>query len=118
MSKWYGSIDNRILENSKMVEPKVGMGVTECCYTDRHPYEIVEVKDERHIVVRALDWKRTDHNGLSECQEYEYTSNPNNHTANLFLTKKGQWRERYANRSLGCNGFYIGFAERYYDPCF
>lgn len=118
MSRWYGSIDNRLMENSKMPMPQVGMGATECFYTDRHPYEIIAVKDERHIVVRALDHKRIDTNGMSECQEYEYTSNPNNPTKNLFLTKKGIWRERMPDRSLGCNGFFIGYAEYYYDFCF
>lgn len=119
MSKmWYGSIDNRLLENAKMPDPVVGMGATEICYSDRHPYEVIAVKDARHITVRELDWKRIDHNGMSESQEYKYSSNPENRTANLFLTKQGKWRERQADGRLGCNAFYIGFAERYYDFCF
>ena len=116
--KWYGSLDNRLLENAAMPTPVVGMGATEICYSDRHPFEIIEVKDARHITVRALDWKRVDDNGMSDSQEYEYISNPNNHTANLFLTKQGKWRERYPAGNLGCNCFYIGEAERYYDYCF
>lgn len=119
MSKvWYGSFQNRLMENSKMPKPEVGMGVTECQWSDRSPWEIIAVKDERHITVRALDWKRTDNNGMSDCQDYEYFSNPNNPTANLFLTKQGKWRQRYSDRSLGCNAFFIGYAERYFDPCF
>ena len=115
--KWYGSIDNRMMENSKMPTPQVGMGATEMCYTDRHPYEVIAVKDDRHITVRELDWKRIDTNGMSDCQDYEYFSNPENRTAELFRTKQGQWRERIG-RSLGCNGFYIGYAERYHDFSF
>lgn len=119
MSKrWYGSIDNRLLESAKMPEPQVGMGATEIYYSDRRPFEIIEVKDARHITVRELDWKRTDSNGMSDCQDYEYFSNPENRTADLFLTKQGQWRERYDGRRLGCNCFYIGEAERYHDFCF
>ena len=115
--KWYGSIDNRMMENAKMPAPLVGMGATEMCYTDRHPYEIIAVKDDRHITVRELDWKRIDTNGMSDCQDYEYFSNPENRTAELFLTKDGKWRERIGRR-LGCNGFCLGFAERYHDFSF
>lgn len=114
---WYGSLQNRLLESGEMPEPQVGMGVTECFYSDRKPYEIIAVKDARHITVRELDWKRTDNNGMSDCQDYEYSSNPGNRTAELFLTKQGQWRQRYGRR-LGCNCFFIGYAERYYDPSF
>ena len=119
MSKvWYGSFQNRMMEHSKMPEPQVGMGATECLYSDRKPYEIIEVKDARHITVRALDWKRIDDNGMSDCQDYEYISNPENRTAKLFLTKKGEWRQRYPDGKLGCTRFFIGRAERYYDFSF
>lgn len=113
----YGSLHNRLLENADSPVPKVGMGATECGYSDRHAYEVIEVKDERHIVVRRLDSKRIDKNGMSECQEYEYTSNPRNHTCNLFLTKQGKWRERIGRR-LGCNGWLVGKAMEYYDYSF
>lgn len=115
--KLYGSIFNRMQERTN-VTPKVGMGATEMFYTDREPYEIIEVIDARHIVVRELDAKRTDHNGMSECQDYEYTSNMNNPKIRLFFTKQGKWRERYPNGRLGCNAFAIGFAEKYHDYSF
>ena len=93
-------------------------GAREYCYTDRHAYEIIEVKDERHITVRAYDCRRTDNNGMSECQDYEYVSNPDGAICHLFLTQKGVWRERYGNRKLGCNRWGIGHAEEYYDYSF
>lgn len=115
----YGSLHNRMLENSNgQPVPQVGMGATECMYSDRHAYEIIEVKDERHIVVRQYDTKRIDNNGMSESQEYEYISNPNNPTRNLFLTKQGRWRERVGQRGLGRNGWVIGRATEYYDYSF
>ncbi len=116
MSRWYGSLQNRLQEVSK-IKPEVGMGVTEMCWSDRHPYEVVEVIDDRHIKVRALDHKRIDSNGMSECQEYEYSSNEKNPVITLFLTKQGKWRQRIG-RSLGCYSFYVGFAEEYYDFSF
>lgn len=131
MPKFYGSILNRLQENSTGATPVVGMGVTELCYTDRHPYEAIEVKDAKHIVVRELDYKRTDRNGMSEHQEYEYTSKPDGEIYHLVL-RNGRWRNyawedsyddecnrtRKLARKLGSNGWYVGKAERYYDFSF
>lgn len=117
MSKWYGGFFNRLAENGKSAKPEVGMGATEMLWSDREPYEVIKVKDDRHITVRRLDARRTDNNGLSEIQEYEYTSNPDNSEVNLFLTKQGKWKEKIG-RSLGCNTFVIGYAEKYRDPTF
>ena len=116
-NRWCGSLQNRLAEMTKQPKPEIGMFATEMLWSDRKPYEIVAIKDERHITVRGLDWKRTDHNGISESQEYEYTSNPENHKCELFLTKNGRWVERI-DRHYGCTTFVLGFAERYYDPSF
>lgn len=119
MSKvWFGSLQNRLEERMEMPEPRVGMGVTEMMWSDRAPYEITEVIDERHLRIRKLDWTRIDNNGFSESQEYEYSTNENNLEIMIFKTKQGQWRERLGRNGLGCNRFVIGRAERYYDPCF
>ena len=75
MSKWYGSIDNRLDENKQFVKKvKVGDGVTEYSWSDRHPYEVTKVIDDNHFFIRPMKWKRTDSNGMSECQDYEYFS--------------------------------------------
>lgn len=118
MSKnWYGSLNNRICERSKSDAPTVGMGVTEFCWSDRHAYEVIEVKDDRHITVRSYKCIRTDNNGMSDCQDYRYESDPNGSTHSLFLTKQGVWRERFG-RKLGCNKWRVGYAEEYYDYSF
>ena len=115
----YGSLTNRFIENIKGAEPQVGMGVTHCGWSDRYPYEIIEVKDARHIVVRALDYKRIDDRGMSEMQEYEYYSNPNNSTEVLFKNNKGKWVRRVGQRGVdNYGGWYIGNAEYYYDFTF
>ena len=116
--RYYGSLTNRIEERVKSATPEIGMGVTEMMYSDRVPYEVIAIKDARHITVRVLDAKRIDKNGMSECQEYEYKSNEQNACVNLFLTKQGVWREKYRDRSLGCNIFVIGYAEKYHDYSF
>ena len=56
--KWYGSIDNRIEEGKQFVnEIKVGDGVTEYLWSDRKAYEVVDVKDQKHITIREYDHK-------------------------------------------------------------
>ena len=118
MSRWYGNFTNRVMENTNgMPAPEIGMGVTRCGWSDRHPYEIIEVKDARHITVREMNAKRIDANGMSDCQDYEYTSNPDGGIEHLFLTKQGKWRDRQG-RTLGCDGWFIGFAEKYFDYSF
>lgn len=144
MSMWYGSLNNRISERCKQPEPVVGMGVTECLYSDRNPFEIIEVKDPKNIVVRAMSYKRTDNNGMSESQEYTYFSNPDGQVFHLTL-RNGRWRDREwkveyvmgpdgkpeydadgnlkvksmkPGRKLGPNGWSLGKAERYYDFSF
>lgn len=57
MSKnWYGSIDNRLEEGRMFCDRiEVGTGMTEYSYSDRHAYEVIAVKDQKHITVRELD---------------------------------------------------------------
>lgn len=112
----YGNVINRVMEETETPEIVVGMGATECCWTDRHAYEVIAVQDEKHITVRRLDVNlKTGTDWLS--QEYEYTSNPDNPPCRLYKTAKG-WRERFGRNSLGDNVFVIGVAREYYDPSF
>lgn len=113
----YGSFINRLAEHSQQCKPEIGMGATEMLYSDREPYEVISIKDDRHITVRRLKAIRTDKNGMSEDQDYRYEQDLKGDIVNLFLTKKGKWRERYKNGCLG-NVFVLGHAEKYYDYSF
>ena len=126
MSKWYGNIDNRIEENRQYVkEIKVGDGVTEYLWSDRHPYEVSKVINQKHIFIREMDWERTDSNGMSECQEYRYISNPKNNEYELRFKynhwyKITHWTDREGKthrKSIKIN-ISIGVMERYYDFSF
>ena len=113
---WYGSLNNRLMERTISPEPEVGMGVTECLWSDREPWEIIEVKDARHIIIRKLDTSRVDNNGMSECQEYEYKSNPSNITFQLYKNNKGRWVRRVGRNGVDkSSGWFVGRAEKYYD---
>ena len=94
--KEYGSLTNRLEENCYFSNTKgniqVGTPCTIYSWSDTHPYEVIEVINQEHLIIRQLDAKRIDKNGMSDCQEYEYSSNPNNWTREIKLTKYG-WKE-------------------------
>lgn len=129
--KWYGSAQNRISAECEMPKPEVGMGVTELLWSDREPYEVIEVISEKKIRIRELGCERTDNNGISECQGYRLFSKPDGEVKTLVL-RNGKWRDLvkgYVNdaegklvmvdtRRLGCNQWLIGRARKYRDPSF
>ena len=129
--KWYGCVQSRLMAASKMPEPKVGMGLTELLWSDRHAYEVIEVQDKTHCKIRALKYERTDSNGISESQTYKYTSNPDGEIKHLVF-RNGRWRSRKVEevylgnqkwenrltRKLESSEWFLGKAEEYRDPCF
>lgn len=93
--KFYGSFINRMADNSaQSIEIKEGMGATEYRYSDREVYEVIKVKNQENVIIRQLDAKRTDKNGMSDSQDYEYSSNENNVVYELVLRKNG-WHIKY-----------------------
>ena len=85
---WYGNLNNRLEENKMFCdEITVGTGVTEYMYSDRHPYEVIEVKDQKHVIVRALDHKHIGDGSMDN--HWELVSNENN--AIFELTKRGKY---------------------------
>lgn len=86
--KWYGSLNNRIEENKMFCdEIKVGTGMTEYSYSDREAYEVIEVKDQKHITVRKYNHKHIGEGHMDN--KWELVSNPDNPTMNL--TKRGNF---------------------------
>ena len=87
--KWYGSLDNRLEENRQYCdEIKVGTGVTEYLWSDRHAYEVVEVKDQKHVKIREYDHK-SKRAGESYSNDWELISNENNPV--IELAKRGNY---------------------------
>ena len=74
-------------------EPEVGMGATQLMWSDRYPFTIIAVsKNKNQIIVQRDDCKRTDTNGMSDSQSYEFTPNPQ---ADTYLVRRmpgGEWR--------------------------
>jgi hypothetical protein len=84
--RWYGSFQNRLEENRMFCDKiEIGTGMTEYSYSDRHAYEVVEVKDQKHITVRRLDHKHIGDGSMDN--NWELISNPENPTYEM--TKRG-----------------------------
>lgn len=75
--RWYGSFQNRLEEGIMFCdEITVGTGVTEYSYTDRQAYEVVEVKDQKHVTIRQLDHRHVGDGCMDN--NWELVSNPAN----------------------------------------
>lgn len=87
--KWYGSLTNRLEENRMFVdEITVGTGTTEYFYTDTKAYEVVEVKDQKHVTVREYDHKKKD-GALWTSNDWDLISNENNPSHRM--TRRGKY---------------------------
>lgn len=97
MSKvWYGNLTNRLAENKMFCKTiEVGMGVTEYFYSDRRAYEVVEVKDQKHVSIREYDHKLA---GEPMSNDWELVSNENNPIINL--VKRGNYWYRTKTATL------------------
>jgi len=94
-------------------DPTVGMGATLQIGSDSYPYTIVKISRSGHCITASRDhYRRTDGNGQSELQTYEYTSDPNGVTDTFYRCKDGRYRQN-ARHLL-----YIGARRAYRDPSF
>lgn len=85
MTAMRGSYINRAFEGQQSVEEiTVGTGVTEFGYSDRHAYEVVAVKDQKHITIRQLD-----HKLIGEAYSNEWELIPNEENPSVELVKRG-----------------------------
>lgn len=83
----YGNLMNRLAENKMFCEEiVVGMGMTEYSWSDREAYEVIEVKDQKHVVVR-----RYDHRPIGEAMsnQWELVSNEDNPC--IEMAKRGKY---------------------------
>lgn len=122
-----GSLTNHLISRMTLNEPEpyVGMPATLLGWTDRHPATVVEVNTKkRYIVVQEDDAIRTDSNGMSESQEYEYTRNPAAARIIYRKNKAGLWKAHYINLETnrlvqkGSYGLRLGDREKYHDFSF
>ena len=120
-----GSYINHFMSQSVSKDPQIGDGATILCWTDRNPATVVFIDQIKNIVGVTCDsYRRIDSNGMSEDQEYEYTSNPNGFVKYFRKSKGGEYfpvvlneKTLRWNKSSG-SGLVIGRREKYYDFSF
>ena len=78
--------ENRDFTNGNI---QVGTGMTKYSYSDREAYEVVEVKDQTHVLVRKYDHKAV---GEAMSNNWELISNEKNPVIELKL-RNGIWYE-------------------------
>lgn len=133
----HGSIQNRMMERLPKVKPEVGMGVTECLWSDRHAWEVIKIINEKRILIRRMGYKCKDY----YAGDYEVFPNPDGKTA-ILVWRYGRWREllwkdvyktdkngepirplevigQVPGRKLGRGAdWHVGHADEYEDPSF
>lgn len=127
----YGSLTNRLMEAGTRGQPQpvIGMGATTTSYTDRDAGTVISIEKlgKRTLICVQRDHaKRTDANGMSECQTYDYSPNPEG--ARYFFTAElpdGRWSEVRKNETTGrwnkveCGqGLRLGERQKYHDFSF
>jgi hypothetical protein len=111
----FGNLMNRIAEHTTG-KPEVGMGATACAFTDRYAGTIIRIISPTRIEWQEDTAVRTDNNGMSECQTYDYKPNPDARKVIFSKRKNGVWREM----GTGKDGLGLSLGERrkYYDYSF
>ena len=86
--QWYGNLTNRVEENRMYVPTiEVGTGVTEYMWSDRLPYEVTKVIDQKHVYIRKYDTVKAD--------DVPYSNNwnlvSNESYPEMLLVKRGKY---------------------------
>ena len=95
----------------------VGQGATYYIGSDRYPFTVVEILSPKRVVVQADNSKRTDLNGISEIQVYEFEPNPDAQRIVVSCRQNGSWRKK-GDSSRGSGYFSFSGRSAYLDPSF
>lgn len=121
-----GSLVNHLYSRGAVFVPALGEGATILHWTDRTPATVVEIIKAGKATIVATqddDYKRTDSNGMSDCQAYEFSRDPNGNKS-YWKLKGSKWVGVRKNPDTGrwvetkCNGIAFGFRSAYYDFSF
>lgn len=115
--KLYGNLHNRLMENQANIPTLyVGMGVTEIFWSDREPYEIIQVKSQKNIIIRHMKAIAV---GVPMSNNWKLESDENEYTCEL-VYRYGKWWKKQINRYTNKaeylkSSFRFGVADKYYD---
>ena len=94
--------------------PEVGDGATICYRSDTHAATIIAVsKSGKRVTVQRDVATRTDSNGMSESQSYEYTPNIDGEVETFSLRKNGRWVKK--GEAVNGTGLMFGVRREYFD---
>ena len=102
----------------KNVVPVVGMGASKRVGSDSHAGTIVAIKTNKRKEVVGFTFQkdtatRTDNNGQSDSQTYDYAPNPEGEKEEVTLRKNGRW-VRVGDTQSG-TGYVVGHRREFYD---
>ena len=114
---WYGYIKNKLEEKRMFCKDiTIGNPVTEFLYTDRIPYEVTKVIDQKHVFIRAYKCIAT---GEPMSNEWEFISDPSkpeleikyryNHWYRVLKYMTGKITYSKMNLSFGIAEKYYGY---------
>lgn len=112
-----GSFHNQVFAQSAQPVPEVGMGATILYYTDRKAATVVVVYSPKLIQVRTDKAIRTDKNGMSDSQSYDYQPDPDGVHHWFSLRKNGKWVMKGESMTNG-TPLALGFRREYHDYSF
>lgn len=124
MAAWRGSLINRLIENDYIDgEIKVGTGVTELCWSDRHAYFITDIIRNKKGEIRELElegaWLKAIPNSYGY---YEISREPKEGyfqmCSSKFKIKKNRKGYFTSDGTIKGTTFRIGKADEYMDPSF
>lgn len=96
------------------ITPQIGEGATVRVGSDCYPYTIIDVSESgKTIYLKEDRVERTDNNGMSECQEYNYFRNPEGAEVKATKRKNGSWKLTGSNSLVT-----IGIRRKFYDFSF
>jgi len=96
----------------------VGQLATHCVGSDRYPYEVIEISDDKsHVFLREMRATATAEFDYYSHQDYTYSSFTGGVIVELTLRKDGHYRPVGAPIRERPN-FVFGYARFYHDPSF
>lgn len=104
-------------------EPELGMAATITHWTDRDAATVVGILG-KVVKVQQDHAKRTDTNGMSDAQSYEYSRNPDGRVYFFRRDKHNRWVQVKFNELTGRwnnaagPGLILGFRDEHYDYSF
>lgn len=110
-----GSLINHVMSAPATgYEPKVGDGATVLSWTDRYAGTIIEV-GQGFVVWQRDHAKRADRDGMTDCQTYTYTPDPEGITMTFYRQPDGGYT---AGRRGGGKRLSPGHRSEHYDFSF